>query len=61
MQDEKCEDKGGCEDCECNCGGSMNKDFKLAMIEKKEKIMQAKLEFLGKIKALIKKIPESKK
>ena len=61
MHEENHEDKGGCEDCECSCGGSMKKEFKLAMIEKKEKMLHAKLEFLGKIKALIKKIPESKK
>lgn len=41
--------------------GPMKKEFKLAMLEKKEKILQAKLDFLGKIKELIKKAPESKK
>ena len=64
MQDEKCEE--GCECGAYNGGGccmdgEMKKEFKLAMIEKKEKMLQVKLEFLKKIKELIKKIPERKK
>lgn len=37
------------------------KEFKLAMLEKKEKILEAKLEFIGKMKEMIKKMPEGKK
>ena len=40
--------------------GPMGKEFKLAMLEKKEKMIQAKLEFIGKMKELIKKMPEEK-
>ena len=63
MQDKKCEEGCECEACGGGCcmDGAMKKEFKLAMIEKKEKMLQAKLEFLKKIKELIKKIPESKK
>ena len=50
--------------CECECHhlmGPMRMEFKLAMLEKKEKILQAKLEFLGKMKEMIKKMPPDKK
>ena len=60
MHEENHEDKGGCEDCECSCGGSMKKEFKLAMIEKKEKMLKAELEFIGQLKEIIKKMPDSK-
>ena len=59
MHDENHEGKEGCTGC--HMAGPMKKEFKLAMLEKKEKILQAKLDFLGKIKELIKKAPESKK
>ena len=39
----------------------MPKEFKLAMLEKKEKILEAKLEFIGKLKELIMKSSEDKK
>lgn len=45
--------------CDCMCG-SMKKDFKLAMLEKKEKILKAKLEFVGKMKEVVSKIPDNK-
>ena len=48
---------GGC-DCDWHAHGMMGKEFKLAMLEKKEKMIQAKLEFIGKMKELIKKMPE---
>ena len=49
-------------ECMHHCMGSeMKKEFKLAMLEKKEKILKAKLEFVGKMKELVKKIPEGKK
>jgi len=49
-------------DCECHqMHGPMRKEFKLAMLEKKEKILQAKLEFIGKMKGMIKKMPTEKK
>jgi hypothetical protein len=41
--------------------GPMKKEFKLAMLEKKEKILKAKLEFVGKMKVLIEKMPKEKK
>ena len=59
MQEENCE---GHEDCGCHhMQGPMKKEFKLAMLEKKEKMLNAKLDFIGKIKELIKKMPEEKK
>ena len=41
-------------------GGPMKKQFKLAMLEKKEKILKAKLEFVAKMKELVEKMPEVK-
>jgi len=35
--------------------GPMKKEFKLAMLEKKEKMLRAKLEFIEKMKELAKK------
>jgi hypothetical protein len=40
---------------------TMKKEFKLAMIEKKEKILQAKLDFLGKIKGMVNRMSTDKK
>jgi hypothetical protein len=49
-------------DCECHqMHGPMKREFKLAMLEKKEKILKAKLEFVGKMKDMIEKIPAEKK
>jgi hypothetical protein len=48
----------------CFCSKKHKKEFKLAMLEKKEKMMEAKLEFIRKIKELMKKEatePEEKK
>lgn len=50
----------GEEHMHCHMGGPMKKEFKLAMLEKKEKILKAKLEFIGKMKELVKKMPEGK-
>jgi hypothetical protein len=41
-------------------GGPMKKEFKLAMLEKKEKIMEVEIEFIRKMKEMIKKMPENK-
>ena len=41
--------------------GSMSKEFKLAKLEKKEKMLKAELEFIGQMKEMIKKMPEEKK
>ena len=41
--------------------GWMKKDFKLAMLDKKEKILKIKLEFIGKMKEMVNKIPSGKK
>ena len=61
MHGENCEEGGQ----EC-CGGHqmhgpMHKEFKLAKLEKKEKILKAELEFIGQMKELIKKMPEENK
>lgn len=42
-------------------GGPMRKEFKLAFLDKKEKILKAKLEFVGRMKELVKKMPDEKK
>lgn len=41
--------------------GPMSKEFKLAKLEKKEKMLKAELDFIGQIKEMIKKMPEEKK
>jgi DNA repair protein RadC len=41
-------------------GWPMKREFKLAMLDKKEKILKIKLEFIGKMKAMIEKMPEGK-
>ena len=56
MHEENNEEKEGC--TSCHMAGPMKKEFKLAMFEKKEKIMKAKLEFLGKMKELVSKMPD---
>lgn len=51
---------------ECNCGKmdmmahmmKMPKEMKIAMIEKKQKMMEAKIEFLGKMKEMVKNMPD---
>ncbi len=58
---EEHEEEGWHEECDCHhMHGMMGKEFKLAMLEKKEKMIQAKLEFIGKMKEIIKKMPEEK-
>jgi hypothetical protein len=41
------------------CGKKNKKEFKLAMLEKKEKMVEAKLEFIRKMKELVKKESDS--
>jgi hypothetical protein len=41
--------------------GPMKKEFKLAMLEKKEKILKAELEFVGKMREMIGKMPDGEK
>jgi len=41
--------------------GPMKREFKLAMLEKKEKILKAELEFVGKMKEMVSKMPEEAK
>jgi hypothetical protein len=67
MHEENYENKGicmhcgcGCMHCNCNAAGPMKKEFKLAMLEKKEKHIKTELEFIGKMKELINKMPERK-
>jgi Fe2+ or Zn2+ uptake regulation protein len=58
MHDENHEE-GEHEHCDCmGCG--MKKEFKLAMLEKKENILKVKLEFIAKMKKMIEKMPEHK-
>ena len=62
MHGENCEERGQ-EEC---CGGHhmhgpMHKEFKLAKLEKKEKMLKAELEFIGQMEEIIKKMPEEKK
>jgi hypothetical protein len=49
---------------ECDCGDHMHemmgKEFKLALLEKKEKMVEAKLEFIRKMKEIVKKMPDEK-
>jgi hypothetical protein len=53
---EEGEEHGG-----CHCmGGPMKKEFKLAKLEKKEKMLKAELEFIGKLKEIVAKMPEGK-
>ncbi len=52
------EHKGGGDHMHCHLCGPMKKEFKLALLEKKEKILKTELEFIGKMKELIEKIPE---
>ena len=59
MHDENHEEKEGC--TSCHMAGPMKKEFKLAMLDKKEKILRVKLEFIGKMREMIKKMPEPPK
>jgi hypothetical protein len=60
-QENEAEDNKAC-DCSCHeMHGPMKMEFKLAMLEKKEKILQIKLEFIGKMKEMLKKMPVDKK
>ena len=52
---------GGCGCGEHHMHGPMHKEFKLAKLEKKEKMLKAELEFIGQLKEMIKKMPEEKK
>jgi hypothetical protein len=59
MKDEENEDEG--EEGEGRMHGGMKKEFKLAMLDKKEKILKIKLEFVGKMKEMVNKMPDGKK
>jgi hypothetical protein len=61
MHDEKYGGEEGEEHGHCHCmGGPMKKEFKLAKLEKKEKMLKAELEFIGKLKEIVAKMPEGK-
>lgn len=63
MQEEGEEGGGSCSHCgcpQCTVSSPMKKEFKLAMLEKKEKMIRAKLEFIGKMKDLVSKMPDKK-
>lgn len=53
-------DEDGEGDTPCHIG-PMKKGFKLAVLDKKEKILKAKIEFIEKMKKMVNKIPEDKK
>jgi hypothetical protein len=56
------EEMGGHMDYMKHMGGCCSKEIKVAALEKKEKILEAELEFIQKMKGLIKKSSsESKK
>ena len=60
MHEEEYEE-GGEDHKHCHhMGGPMKKEFKLAMLEKKEKTLKAELEFVAKMKELIAKMPDGK-
>jgi len=59
MHDEEHEEEGGCDHEHC-MHGPMKKEFKLAMLEKKEKMLHAKLDFIAKMKEIVSKMPEGK-
>jgi hypothetical protein len=64
MMHENYGEKGEHEECGCGCHhmhGPMKKEFKLAKLEKKEKMLKAELEFIDKMKEMIKKMPEDEK
>ena len=42
------------------CGKGMKKEFKMAMLRKKEKMLEAKLEFIREIKAIMEKSKDEK-
>jgi len=50
------EDKG--DSSHCHMCGPMKKEFKLAMLEKKEKILRAQLDFITKMRGMIEKMPD---
>ncbi len=64
MHDEKDEGEeeghGHCHCSMCSAGGPMKKEFKLAKLEKKEKMLKAELEFIAKLKEIVAKMPEGK-
>lgn len=53
-EDENCQDHTHC------MHGPLHKEFKMAMLDKKEKMLKAKLEYIGTMKAIVAKMPESK-
>ena len=68
------EHKEECSQCGGKCGGDhgpmgdkmgmmmhMPKEMKVAMLEKKEKIMEAELDFIKKMKEIVKNKPEQPK
>lgn len=61
MHEENCNCENKEEHMHYHMGGSMKKEFKLAMLEKKQKIIEAELEFIEKMKEMIKKMPEQEK
>ena len=58
------ENQGCCGGGECHSEGhmcgTMKKEFKMAMLDKKEKILEAELDFVKKMKELVKKAMDEK-
>ena len=57
-KDEDNEDEG--DSTHCHMCGPMKKEFKMAMLDKKEKILKAKLEFIAKMRGMLEKMPDEK-
>ncbi len=50
-----------CADDHTHCmHGPLTKEFKMAMLDKKEKMLKAKLEYVAAMKAIVTKMPEGK-
>jgi len=46
----------------CGCGKEIKKEFKMALLRKKEKMLEAKLEFIREIRKIMEKMaPEAEK
>lgn len=57
---EECKGGGGCsQGCmACHMAMPMNREIKLAMLDKKEKILRAKLEFIDDIRDIVEKMSD---
>jgi len=53
----------GCSHEMCMCGykGEYKKEFKMAYLKKKEKMLEAKLEFIREMKEIMEKMPKEER